>query len=97
VIGAGRVACFSLVGATNRPLIVLIPRFCVTIKGVWPRDLTIDDLVAWGWSTALASTGIVFMYWVDVIVGAVLLVVGLAGMRTVRLRHRRRSTVPGQK
>ena len=69
----------------------------MTIEGVWPRDMTIDDLVAWGWSVALASTGIVFMYLVDVIVGAVLLVVGLAGMRVVRLRHRRRSAVPGQK
>jgi hypothetical protein len=60
---------------------------------VWPRDLTVDDLVSWGWSLALASTGIVFMYWVDVIAGAVLLVVGLAGMRAVRVRHGRRSAV----
>jgi hypothetical protein len=49
-------------------------------------DMTLDDLVSWGWSTALALTGIVLIYWVDVIAGGLLLVVGLAGMHAVRVR-----------
>jgi hypothetical protein len=53
--------------------------------------MTIDDLVSWGWSTALASTGVVVMYWLDVIAGAILLVLGLAGMHAVRARLRRRT------
>jgi uncharacterized membrane protein len=65
----------------------------VTIHSVRLRDMTIDDLVSWGWSLALASTGIVFVYWVDVLVGAVLLLVGLTGMHVVRLRFRRRAAV----
>jgi len=63
---------------------------CVTIGGVRLRGMTLDDLVSWGWSTALASTGIVCMYWVDVIAGAVLLMLGLLGMHVVRARIRHR-------
>jgi hypothetical protein len=55
--------------------------------------MTIDDLVSWGWSLALASTGIACVYWVDVLVGAVLLLVGLTGMHAVRVRFRRRAAV----
>ena len=65
-------------------------------RGVRLRDMCGDDLVSWGWSLALASTGIVFLYWVDVIPGALLLVVGLAGMHVVRVRFRRRAAVAGQ-
>jgi hypothetical protein len=57
--------------------------------------MTLDDLVSWGWSTTLASTGVVCMYWLDVIVGAALLVLGLAGMHVVRVRVRRRELAMG--
>src|SRR5258707_910534 len=50
------------------------------------RDMSLDDLISWGWSTTLASTGIVLMYWVDLIAGGLLLVLGLAGMHAVRVR-----------
>jgi hypothetical protein len=55
------------------------------------RDMTVDDLVSWAWSTALASTGVVTMYCVDAIAGAVLLVLGLVGMHVVRKRFNRRA------
>jgi len=55
--------------------------------------MTVDDLVSWGWSTTLASTGVVIMYWIDVIAGAVLLVLGLAGMHIVRVRFSRRAAL----
>jgi hypothetical protein len=55
------------------------------------REMTLDDLVSWSWATVLASTGVVIIYWLDPIVGGVLLVVGLAGMHAVRVRFRRRT------
>lgn len=57
------------------------------------RDMSLDDLVSWSFATALASTGIVLMYAVDVIAGGVLLAIGLTGMHAVRVRFRRRTSM----
>jgi len=53
--------------------------------------MSLDDLVSWGFATALAAAGIVLIYAVDVVAGAMLLVIGLAGMHAVRVRVGRRT------
>jgi len=49
------------------------------------REVTVDDRVSWGFSLAVALAGIAVAWWINLVAGVALLLLGCAGMYAVRV------------